>query len=1339
MDLDTLSSYLPHPIATRILEAPERPLLGWSDWFEAAVLFADISDFTPLSEALGLVGPHGTEELTHILNDTFTPLIEHTHHWGGVVGKFAGDAFTALFSGSDSLLRALSCALGLRHYVLAHTVRHTRAGDFAIGMKFGLAAGRVLATTVGTERRAEFVFAGPPLVDAGAAQNLASSGEVVLHPTILRRLPTGAADLQPIPGDHAVLHNLHLQVPPSPLPPLPPCPNPDAAARAFRPFLPQPVYEQLDAGSAAFVNEHRRVTALFVRFDGIDYGTPNGAALLNRYSQQAIEVANRFGGYMRQILVGEKGSQAVILFGAPITHENNEERALLCALALQEHAAEMNWIVEQHIGVNTGRVFVGNVGSARRREYTAIGDGINLAARLMQNGPPNSVLVGETTYQATHRRFAFQPAIRIKVKGKAQAITTHSLIGKAPSSSIRLQEPHYKLPMVGRRQELARLEKLLIQVAQSGHGQTVGITAEAGMGKSRLAAEVISRALDLGFRGMGGNGLSHGTTTPYLVWRPILRGLLELDDRPFTAQIETVSDYLSAIHPDLAGRLPLLGDVLGLDIPDNELTATFDARLRRESLSALIIDLIRHQAASAPLLLVLEDAHWLDDLSRDLARAVGRVIGTAPENMPVLFLTVYRPPEIKQQAELWATPPPAFTEFRLGPFSHDETAELVRLKLTGQALPADIVKQVEARAQGNPFFIDEFLNLVQDRGIDLDDPAALASLEVPDSLQSLIVSRVDQLNESEKMTIRVASVIGRLFRARWLLAIYPGEMREELLRSQLAHLDGVELVLLDQPDPELEYLFKHAITHEVIYQTLSFANRRMLHARVAAHIEENYAGALEAWYGILAYHYRQAEQAGKEFEYTRLAAEQAAHQYAARQAVTSYGRAIELGEQHNLCTSEALFDMYVAHYEQNSILGEDKRMLKDAERLMELAAELDPHQQAVARIKMGNALWHVGRLAEAVALYEQAAELARQHDDSMALAEALKYRGYVHFGTGEYEQAKAMLLQVIEMAGPEDWRQESSALQVMGWILYDEGDLDQAEQSWRRALELKQTHGDRPGEVLLLSNLGVVHLTRNEIEKGIEYNERSLALATQIGYRTGEMESRIRLGEAGLQVGQYEYARRGLDNGLAISNQFASDVWGQSYIRSRIVEILLETGENPQEADRLSREAVEIARPEGGKELLGWILHTRGRVLMQQGKAKEAKPLLEESAELRRQVGQMVTCAASLGDLGLLHLQQGNLEAAHACVDEILALLFPPEGKGAEGTESIAAGLACYRILHATGDGERARELLQHAHDTLQQYASHIETEDLRRSYLERVSVNRDVIAAYRAEFGAAG
>lgn len=1329
--LDNLLSYLPNPLAERLLQQPGRPLLGETERYQAAVLFADLARFTPMTEALCRAGVEGAEQLTQFLNRYFSGQIAEVDRLGGIVGKFAGDAMTVLFRGPQAALRAVACAQALLQRGAEMATIQTLAGEFHLQMKLGLAYGEVLQFVAGNDRRQDFIFAGSPLDAAAQAEHRASPGDIVLDRSILTVLPPDRVEVEPLdeaqPPAFGRLLRLRGEVPDTPNPPLPAPSDMGQAIEALRPFLPPQSYEQILLGMPGFVNEHRQISVLFVNFEGINYSLPDASQQLGGYLQAFFGVVGAYDGTIRQVEMGDKGSKVIVLFGAPVAHENDEERALLCALDLQNLARDRGVITSQCIGITTGKAFCGNLGAPRRQEYAAMGDIVNLSARLMQAAAPGRILADESTWRGAGPGFAWAAPEKIQVKGKQQPITVFELQGRLHRRASLLTGEAYALPMVGRQQELRHLENLLEEVLQSGRGHVVGITAEAGMGKTRLAVEVILRAVQKGFIGLRGNGLSHGTTTPYLAWRPILRALLGLDeDRPIFEQQTQIEAALRRVRPDLTERLPLLGDVLGATFPDTELTASMDAKLRQESLFALVIDLVRAQVQQAPLLLVLEDAHWLDEVSRQLAQRIAALA----VHQRIFFLTVYRPPAAGAETGLWDAPPQHFTEVRLAPFSSVEMRTLVRLKLGHVRLPHALMQKIETLSAGNPFFVDEFVSLIQDQGIDLSDVKALEALEVPNSIQTLIVTRLDQLAESEKMTLRVASVIGQLFRSQWLYAIYPGEIRQDLLQRDLDRVHSIGLVHLDKPAPELEYLFKHAITQEVIYGTLSFSNRRMLHERLGMYIEQAYAADLPAWYGILAYHYGRAERFEREYHFLVLAARQAAQQAAYRQAFELYSRAIALQEAHSLASLEEEFDLRLARVDLTTILSEYEVMQADVQAMQNLSPGLDPGRQAATLIALGEMIRHFQRNESPRPYYQQAIDLARLHGEKSHLLRGLYLLGGTYFGSGDYQTAKQILYQVIQEAGPAEWRQKAQAQQVLGWVVYDEADYNETERLWLEAYEIMRANHRKAGEAMLLSNLGALYSTLVLPEKAFDFYEQSLTLAIQLGYKTGEAEAARLLGDSLQGFGLYSQAWEALERSLAVAEYAAESTYVYAYGWTCMAEILLKTGGDLAEADRLSRQAFEITDPKLGIELAGWVFHTRARVLSCLGQDQQALDLLFQALEYRRQLGQIERLLPTLADIGLIYLKRGDLTAARQQVDEILQWFARPD---AERFENLFARLACYQILSAVGETDLAVQTLRHAALTLQKYSDQIQSEQIRRAFLEAVPHHRQIREAYQA------
>ena len=393
----SLLPFVPRHVIDDLVHDPGASPVGREQRFQAAALFADISGFTPMSEALGRVGQHGTEELTTILNRYFETMIELVDSYGGTVGKFGGDALTVVFPArskrSTAAHRALACALAMQRATLRHGSIETVAGRFELGAKIGVAFGQVLCTSVGDPaRRLEYVVAGSAVDLCARAEGLAERGEVVAHKGVLERCDVVITSWRK--GAMAGVAALE-RSPRRARPRRPPLVPPEALP-ALAAFLHPVVVQRLHGGLEGFVNEHRRLTVLFVGFQGPDYDSDTEATpKLQAYFARVVELVGRYGGHLRQIEMGDKGSLFIVFFGAPVLHEDDEERALGFARELLDLPGS-----PVHIGVTTGFTFCGSVGSATRKEYAAVGDTINLAARLMQAAGPGEALVATGSTRA---------------------------------------------------------------------------------------------------------------------------------------------------------------------------------------------------------------------------------------------------------------------------------------------------------------------------------------------------------------------------------------------------------------------------------------------------------------------------------------------------------------------------------------------------------------------------------------------------------------------------------------------------------------------------------------------------------------------------------------------------------------------------------------------------------------------------------------------------------------------------------------------------------------------------------------------------------------------------
>lgn len=1165
-----------------------------------AALFADISGFTPLTEALvrALGAQRGAEELPRQLNQVYDALIAEVDRFGGSVLGFAGDAITCWFDnrveqtgaesdkeagrhgdhappasvaqspgllGPGAELRASACALALQQAMAAFALVHIPgAGEVSLAIKVGVASGPVRRFLVGDPSIQTIdVLAGATLEQMVLAEHLAEKGDVIVDTATATALGERAEIVAwredaASGARFAVLRGLRGEAPIAPWPPLPEGALSEAAYRAW--LLP-PVFERLRVAMGAFLTELRPIVALFLRFGGIDYDDdPLAQAKLDAFMIWAQRILRAYDGYILQLTIGDKGSFFYAALGAPIAHEDDAVRALMAALELRD--PQLSYLEPVQIGLSQGRARTGAYGGVTRRTYGALGDDVNLAARLMQHAPAGQVLVSQSLRRSSGDRFNWAPQAPLRVKGKAEPVSTYRLVG-INTNAVRLHEPRYALPMVGRLPELHFvLERLAL--AERGYGQIVGISADAGMGKSRLVAEVVRNAWARNLVAYGGECQSYGINTPYLVWQSIWRAFFGLDGaEPADEQIGALRVALARINPALLPRLPLLGTLLNLPIAENELTRDFDARLRKESLEALLVSCLRARSSELPILIVLEDCHWIDPLSHDLLEVLGRAL----TSMAVMILMAYRPPQLQRLTEPRVTALAHFREMPLDSLQPEEVAALVRLKL-GQffgdigAVPNDLVERINLRTQGNPFYVEELLNLMHDQGIDPRNTAALAVIELPDSLHSLILSRIDRLSESQKSLIKVASVIGRLFRAAILWGVGAFFGQQEQVRRELEELSALELTPLDTPEPELTYLFKHIVTQEVTYESLPFATRAVIHEQIAQHIERSSVGQ-DQLVDLLAFHYDRSENRAKRCEYLLRAGSAAQAIYANNAALDYFTRLLAiLPEAEQADPSFRLgqvlelvgrWDEAEAYYRKTLDLAETQG---------------DGPTAARCRAYIGEILRKQGRFAEALSWIDQALAAFAALGDQAGLAQTLNFAAHLGTVQGEYDLATTRYEASLAI-----WRQldelsmVGSALSNLGIMAYYQNDSVGARQRFTESLAVRRKVGNPLWIANSLGNLGMLAIEEQDYIQARPYVEESLAIERATGDRAAIAISLNNLGKVLTAQGDYGGARAIYGEALQI-NRDLGDRWALTYLIEDL-GILAGRTDQPERALRL--------------------------------------------------------------------------------------------------------------------------------------------------------------------------
>jgi class 3 adenylate cyclase len=637
--------------------------------------------------------------------------------------------------------------------------------------------------------------------------------------------------------------------------------------------------------------ERKIVTVLFVDVAGFtalsEKSDPEEVrGLINACFEYLVPIVQKYEGTIDKFI----GDEIMALFGAPIAHENDPERALRAALELmdaiavfnRDHATELSL----HIGVNTGPVVAGKIGSQDRRDYSVMGDAVNLAARLEDASTDGEIFVGPNTYRQTTRLFDFETLAPLKLKGKTEAIEIHRLIGlKAAPKPIRGIEG-LRSPLIGRDTELEDIRSA-VRAVRKGNGGIRAIVGEAGLGKSRLVAEALqSFAADVAWA--EGRALSYAAGISYWMARDLLLHLLRVKAETRPAKIEAAlrSSVAQMMPETVADVYPYLARLL--EVPLSDALEERVKFLSSEALQGRVLqtfrDYVRARAAAESLILFWEDLHWCDPSS---FRVLEMLLPLTKE-VPLLLLLAYRPDEelVQQlQQQTRAACAEKYRIIELSPLTREESGSLIQNLLNIDKM-RDLILN---RAEGNPFFVEELLRSLLDAGIVLVDQdrvvarRTIESMEVPETLQGVLMARIDRLAPEKKQTLQNAAVIGRVFQQKVLACLYGEKFKlKGRLDDSLAELQRREFIQSrEQKTSEMstlqegEYIFKHAITHDVAYNSLLVARRKELHKLAAEAIETLFPDRLDELSATLGYHFERAEAREKAIHYLRQAAERA--------------------------------------------------------------------------------------------------------------------------------------------------------------------------------------------------------------------------------------------------------------------------------------------------------------------------------------------------------------------------------------------------------------------------------------------------------------------------------
>ncbi len=869
-------------------------------------------------------------------------------------------------------------------------------------------------------------------------------------------------------------------------------------------YIPEPLRQRMHAAGKEIEGETRLVTVMFADISGFtpaseELSPEEVADLVNQCFKEIVDIICRYEGSVNRFI----GDCALVFFGAPIAHEDDPERAILAALDVRAAVTRLNRRIS--VGINTGMMYIGPIGTDLHHEYTAEGHHINVAKRLQESAGAGQIVVGEATYKFAQRAFAFERLPPLSLKGIRRPVQAYAVLRPLGHPEKLRGIEGLRAQLIGREREFASLTDCARALVTERKGQIVTIVGEAGIGKSRLVAELKAHLKDQDVRWLEGRCLSIGQSVGFWPFIDVMKTHLGISSEDSEQDLagKLVQHLTALFGQEAEGIIPYVGQMLSMKLNERyrqRIRYAAPEQVRRQTLLRMR-DLFVALARRQPLILVLEDLHWADDLSLDLLYVLMDELVAAP----MLLLCVYRPERAHRSWQIDGVASSKhlerYTPIALKPLTPRQSQEMVESLLAVDNLPVEIKAAILEKTEGNPFFVEEVIRLLIEQGAIFQEEGrwrakeAIKELTVPDTIQSVILSRIDRLHGEVKHVLQCASVIGRVFQHR-LLSYLAG--REEAMEDYLAELEAGELVYKEKIVPELEYAFKHALTQETTYQGLLSRRRRAFHERVGQGIEALYQEQVEEYVEQLAYHYSHSDNREKAIEYLIKAGQKAATRYANREALDYFQGAldvIEAGEEYDR----------VLGYRAKLLLGmfRGEEAAKDYERLLVSArGSGDRKQELASLLGLASASFIMAlddpeHASTSLTLYRQAYALARELDDKASMVRSLAPTGELcSFWLDYWGEAAANAEEALALSqelGDEDLIIDS--LMARLWFLKPVEAEEQAEDLLRR---LEARH-----DLLRLKEhyffLVWFHALRGDFERCVECCDASIHLSAGVG------------------------------------------------------------------------------------------------------------------------------------------------------------------------------------------------------------------------------------------------
>jgi predicted ATPase/class 3 adenylate cyclase len=1269
--------------------------------FQGAAIFVDLSGFSKMTDALSVHGQSGAEALADLMRVVFEPLVNAVYQRDGFVIGYAGDAFNAVFSDDQAAgqetKRCLSALVAMQEHIHTHPQIQTPFGVFNISIKAGMGYGETRWQMFKSKTGAHITYwlRGASLDRAVFAEEHARPGDILADPISFERI-SEVVEAKSIDGYFCVTKII------APLPAPTLVVEPEPSAEPMSTFFPEVMSHQAVAG------EFRHIINLFVDIP-INI---SDETLMAPFMETVYALQEQYGGFFLRPDLGDKGFNLLMFWGAPIARERDVERALNFVIDLAARTK-----LTLRAGVAYRIAYAGFIGAPLREDYTAYGWGVNLAARLMVHARAGEFWVDEEIARRAEQSFDVKYLGEYSLKGFAQKQRTYQLLGR--KSEI---QTIYHGELVGRKGEMDALAAFMDPMRAGRFAGVILVRGEAGIGKSRLVHEFQASGYFKDFSSQWilcqTEELVRQSFNPFKAWLRKRFDVVEGESdaanwENFSRVMETL--VASTPEPGLASELTRTASVLAalVNITQPEtLYEMLDAKGRYENTFIALSVLFRAESLQKPLVLFLEDVHWLDDDTRAfLDYFVRALLADTSKQYPIAIVTTQR---LEGDTPLSSEIP--MHDIKLGRLSSASVHSLAK-DILGKPITNELNDLLDVRADGNPFFAEQILRYLSEENLLTlgEDGKYAASEQARDSLpvdvRAVMIARLDRLTQQVRETVQTAAVLGREFVVDVLV---------EMLRPQReqlpAYVSAAEKANIWTPISEIDYIFRHALLRDAAYSMQLAARQRSLHALACAAMEEVYRGNLEPYYGELAYHAEKGGVKEKALQYLNLAGDLAMSAYQNRQAIDYFTRTLAL-----LPTDDprAKFERLIKRVECTYNLGDSASQLADLDRLEELARRLaDNGLLARALVRRAYRSSTVGDYPDTILYASQAKDLAHTAGDNATLLSVYIVLPDALSHAGKPAEARQSARDGIELARKLGNRnKESSGLSALGLVTLELEGPAAAEEYQKQALAIARDVKDRFLEGKILNNIALSEVSLGDYHTAREYFQQALTIFQEQGNQAGKGLALANLGWLSSILGDYPRAKKYYEQALTIAREQGSRI-AELYTYVNLSASAGGQGKGP-DALMWAEKALEFSVRTQDRVAEGWAHFNMAYANLLLNKYEQAVDAFHKSIEIRVEADAPALIIESKAGLVNAYTELGNHALAGKEIEHIIQFMEKdPSFEGVE--EPLRVYLSIFTYLEKTKD-PRANLVLQNAKQLMDAQVSKLRYQEARQMFVENV------------------